>query len=370
MTNETWTVKDILAWTSGRFVQLDLPTPLLDAQLLLSSVVGLSKVQLYMHHDRVLSGDERTRMRDLVRRRISGEPVAYLLGRKDWHELDLLVDARVLIPRPETETLLDFVLDVFRSAGREPARLLDLCTGSGCLAVGLGRRFPRATVVAVDVSAEALAVARENAKRNGAHNVSFLLADVREDGLFTRLLHEAGGAFDVVVANPPYVSESEWTHLDVGVRDFEPRLALVAENEGFALANLLAREVVREGVLSPESVFAMEVGLSHCDLLAGPEAPGHLETFPYNTQSWKFPRARSFALQDLTGRDRFWCRVSGLAFEGVAQESEAQGPDAQAAVDAANVERLERLRLEAEARALAAHSKDDGREPEGHFENV
>lgn len=384
MTNETWTVKDILAWTSSRFAQLDLPTPLLDAQLLLSSVVGLSKVQLYMHHDRALSSDERAQMRDLVRRRLAGEPVAYLLGRKDWHDLDLLVDARVLIPRPETETLLDFVLDVLRSAGRTPQRLLDLCTGSGCLAIALGRRFPSSTVFAVDVSADALAVARENAQRNGVRNVTFLEADVRDDSLFAKLLEAAGGPFDVVVSNPPYVSESEWAGLDVGVRGFEPRLALVADDDGLALARGIARNVGVEGVLSAESVFAMEVGLAHCDRLAEPQTPGHLETFPYNTQSWKFPRSRSFALQDLTGRDRFWCRVSGLAFEGVVPEvtsaptqsgAEAAAqttPQAapQATARESEESRLERLHLEAEARALEAYGRDDGRPPEGHFENV
>lgn len=359
MVNDTWTVKDILAWTSGRFAQLDLPTPLLDAQLLLGSVLGLSKMQLYMHHDRVLSADERLRMRELVRRRLVGEPVAYLLGYKEWHELTLLVDSRVLIPRPETETLLDFVLDVFRSARQSPLRILDLCTGSGCLSIALGRRFPEACVFGVDVSSDALAVASENARRHGVSNVTFLCADVRDDGLLARLVGQAQGAFDVVVANPPYVSEGEWVKLDVGVRDFEPRLALVAEDEGLALAHIITREVMQEGILSANAVFAMEVGLAHCDVLAAQQSYDHLETFPYNTQSWKFPRGRSFALQDLTGRERFWCRLAGLPFEGAPLHAE----ECEGGIDPGAEQ--ERLRQEAEASALALYGKDDGLEPDG-----
>jgi release factor glutamine methyltransferase len=399
MTNETWAVRDILQWTSQRFGQRDVATPLLDAQLLLGEVLGASKVQLYMHMDRVLTPDERSRMRDLVKRRVSGEPVAYLLGRKSWHELELAVDGRVLIPRPETETLLDFVLAVFRAAAAKPLRVLDLCTGSGCLAIALAKRFPDAHVMAVDVSEDALAVARSNARLNGVSNVTFVRGDVSEgDGLLSRLRVECAAVidgFDVIVANPPYVSEDEWKTCDVGVRDFEPKLALTAADDGLALARVIAEGVARVGMLSHHSVFAMEVGLAHCARLASERASLDIDgavalaedgsplAFPYNAQSRRYPRGAAFALQDLTGRDRFWCRVNGLsqaeprpmgatAYAGDADGVGAAGADTseealdkvRAAADAAKQDAYERARRDAEALMLASHAEDAEGEPE------
>lgn len=318
MANETWTVKEILRWTSSRFSQLDIPTPLLDAQLLLGSVLGLTKVQLYMQHERVLMPTERAAMRELVRRRVAGEPVAYLLKHKSWHELDLYVDRRVLIPRPETETLLDFVLEMFRASGRAPATILDLGTGSGCLAVALAKRFPRARVMGVDLSEEALEVARVNAQRNGVTNVEFLLGDVSKGALFD-WMRNLPLRFDAIVANPPYVTEDEWQRCDVSVRDFEPKLALTAEDEGLALAKSIEEHVRRTDLLAADGVFAMEVGLSHCERLhAGGASSEPYAAFAYNTAAWRVPRGTPFALQDLTGRARFRCRVNGLPYSGMA----------------------------------------------------
>jgi release factor glutamine methyltransferase len=151
-TTEIWTVRDVLNWTAQRFSALELPTPLLDAQLLIGSVLSLSKVQIYTQLDRPLIETERSQLRELVRRRLSGEPVAYLLNQKDWHDLDLFVDKRVLVPRPETETLLDLILAVCRHESWQPQRILDLCTGSGCLAIALAKAYPQAKVVAVDAT--------------------------------------------------------------------------------------------------------------------------------------------------------------------------------------------------------------------------
>jgi len=389
MALEQWTVKDILQWTSQRFSQQELPTPLLDAQLLLASVLGLSKVQLYMAHDRVLSADERTRMRELVKRRVSGEPVAYLLGRKEWHELDLHLDARVLIPRPETETLLDFAFEAFRGSKRTPTAVLDLCTGSGCLAISFAKRYPDAKVIAVDISEDALAVARENARRNGTPQVEFVLGDVTDPSLYATLANKVsaqGGRFSVIVANPPYVSESEWNACDVGVRDFEPKLALVAEDEGLAIGRALLRLVEDGALLAAHGVFGMELGLAHCGRLrqeqgseAGTEADGdEPRSFPYNTAAWKFPRGAGFALQDLTGRERFWARVSGLPYaefavvdetRRMAKDEDSAGVQAslggggQVKVTPAQVEAQRRVVEEA---ALAAAARED----DGFFEEA
>jgi release factor glutamine methyltransferase len=369
MTSASWTVKDILEWTRSRFAQLDVATPLLDAQLLLGSVLSLKKVQIYMHLDRVLSEEERAGMRDLVRRRVLGEPVAYLLGHKEWHEIDLFVDKRVLIPRPETETLLDFVLDTFRSSQSQPARILDLCTGSGCLALSLARRFPSANVYAVDISEDALDVARINAKRNNVKNISFIQGDVTDAGLYASLLNQAKGPFDVVVSNPPYVSEEEWKQCDIGVRDFEPKLALTASDEGLSIARQIKLHFIEGGLLSSNSVFGMEVGLAHCDRLAAEESTNALSVFPYNTQSRRFPRGIGFALQDLTGRERFWCCITGLEFDGEKREpvlrpGEAMVSHSLAPSPSTDTGKAARALEEAEARALAEHALEDEGTPE------
>ncbi len=310
---EVWTVKDVLAWTSKRFSNAGIETALLDSQLLLGSVLNLDKVRLYMHYERPLTLEERSQVRLLIQRRLAGEPVAYLLGRKYWHTLDLLVDSRVLIPRPETETLLDFVLVCWEKNVKTPRFIVDLCTGSGCLAIALAKKFPEAKVIGVDCSEDALDVARENAILNSSENVDFRKGDVFDTTLMQKLVSEFG-EIDILVANPPYVTHSEWQNCAATVRDFEPQLALVSENEGLAHGSAIVRALSTD-TMSKNSVFAMELGTGAPHRIVnavGLADSASWNEFSFHLPIWEIPRECWFGLRDLESRARFLCRVSGL----------------------------------------------------------
>ncbi|MEN9529813.1 MAG: hypothetical protein RI932_1686, partial [Pseudomonadota bacterium] len=292
------------------FSALELPTPLLDAQLLIGSVLSLSKVQIYTQLDRPLIETERSQLRELVRRRLSGEPVAYLLNQKDWHDLDLFVDKRVLVPRPETETLLDLILAVCRHESWQPQRILDLCTGSGCLAIALAKAYPQAKVVAVDVSADALEIARINCERHGVTNVELVLADVLAPHTQSHLV--SMGQFNIIVSNPPYVSEAEWMECDVSVRSFEPKVALVGGEQGWMMPAELLQALSKSGLLSGAELIGFELGLSHPEILA--RELGKQLALPFSEPLqvlacqrpvWEFPRDSWFAVKDYTQRSRY-----------------------------------------------------------------
>ena len=204
-------------------------TPRLDAELLLADVLGMARVELYTNYDRPLERSEVDRFREVLRRRASREPVAYITGRKPFWTLDLIVDRRVLIPRPETETLVEVALDVLGERefdeGNGP-RVLDLCTGSGAVAIALARERADVRVVATDCSAAALEIAPENARLHGVDDrVSFAEGD-----LFAAL--PAGQRFDLIVSNPPYIKSTELGDTEPEVREWEPELALVSGNDG------------------------------------------------------------------------------------------------------------------------------------------
>ena len=209
------------------------PSPRADAELLVAHVLGKTRSQLYVP-DGTLSDSDRSRLKSLVDRRRNREPLAYVLGEWGFRRLTLRVDPRVLIPRPETEVVVERCLSLLR--GRERPRVLDVGTGSGAIALAIADEHPGAQVCATDVSKDALAVARENAKRAG-RVVNFVHAD-----LFSGAL----GPYDLVVSNPPYVDPSELERLEPEVRVWEPRTALVGENLAERIAER-ARDVLKPG---------------------------------------------------------------------------------------------------------------------------
>jgi release factor glutamine methyltransferase len=246
-----WTIESLLRWAADDFRSRGIDSPRLDAELLLAKALGTTRIQLVVDARRPLSPDELSRMRELVRRRRSREPVAYILGEREFYGRVFRVDRRVLVPRPDTETLVDVALSRTRAVSM-CVRALDLCTGSGCVAVTLGRERPTSSVFAGDISADALAVARGNALRLGAYNVAFYQGD-----LFASVALPA--RFDLVTANPPYVAAGDLASLQADVRDHEPRLALDGGEGGLALL----RRVVAEApprLVSPGGVLAVEVG--------------------------------------------------------------------------------------------------------------
>lgn len=253
-----WTIDGVLRWAADDFRSRGLPTPRLDAELLLARALSSTRVVLYVDAARPLDADELARFRELVKRRRAREPVAYILGEREFYGRPFRVDRRVLVPRPDTETLVDAALDRTRHVSMS-MRALDLCTGSGCVAITLARERPTSRVVATDLSGEALAVARDNALRLGAYNVA-----LRQGDLFAAL--PPGFRFDVVTANAPYIASGEFESLEPDVRDHEPRLALHGGLDGLdVLRRVVAGAAAR---LAPSGVLAVEVGAGQAPLVA------------------------------------------------------------------------------------------------------
>lgn len=248
---DRWTVLDVLRWTTGRFEERALATPRLDAEILIAAALGLPRVQLYVQFERPLEAAELAVVRAHVLRRQGGESVAYIVGHKEFFGLDFTVDARVLVPRPDSETLVDEALARLRERGGEaaPARIADIGTGSGAIVITLGKHHPTATLFAVDTSPDALEVARTNAMR---HNVAvtFLQGD-----LATPLGPHT--SFDLIVANLPYVPTAEIAGLAPEVRT-EPVAALDGGADGLDVVRRLI--VTAPSLLVPGGALVLEIG--------------------------------------------------------------------------------------------------------------
>jgi release factor glutamine methyltransferase len=253
-----WSVLSILRTTTSFLEERGVSEPRLSAEHLLADVLDCRRLDLYLRYDRPLSRDEVDSYRSRVRRRLAGEPVQYITGVAGFRGLELTVDRRVLVPRPETERLVAEVLEWSRAKvarGASPAagwRVLDLGTGSGAIACALAIELEGARlVVGSDRSRPALEVARANAARVGAERIAWMAAD----GLAA---FRPGPRFDAIVCNPPYVAEDERSALPAEVRDWEPAEALFSGPRG---TESIAR-VVREApaFLAPEGLLAIEIG--------------------------------------------------------------------------------------------------------------
>ncbi|MDD5264961.1 MAG: peptide chain release factor N(5)-glutamine methyltransferase [Candidatus Bipolaricaulis sp.] len=226
-----WTIREVLSWTRGYFEGAGIVQPRLEAEILLAHALEVDRLHLYLSPDKPLSVDERSRFRTFVQRRRAGEPLQHLIGEVTFFGLRFRVSRDALIPRSETEELLDHTL---RLAARDrEIRCLDLGTGSGVIAVCLARYLPRASVTAADVSAAAIDLARANATLNDvADRIEFVESD---------WFRSVSGRFDLVVSNPPYVASDAILGLAVEVRDHEPRVALDGGGDGTqAISSILA----------------------------------------------------------------------------------------------------------------------------------
>jgi release factor glutamine methyltransferase len=250
----TWTIRSLLVWMSQDFSGLGIATARLDAELLIAHVLGLARVKLYMDMERPLTAAELSAVRALVVRRRQREPVAYLIGQREFYRRTFEVSSAVLIPRPDTECLVEHALSLLPSD--TALGVLDLCTGSGAIAVTLAAERPLLQVVATDLSPAALAVARSNGAR---HAVSERLELLQGD-LFDALPAER--RFDLIVANPPYIGAADFAQLAPELLH-EPRLALVAEHQGLAVLTRLCERSA--GFLSPAGALLFEVGLGQAE---------------------------------------------------------------------------------------------------------
>lgn len=245
-----WTIKALLAWTTDFLAKKGVDSPRADAQILLGHVLGYDKTYLTVNFAEQPSDADRARFKELIQKRVAGVPVAYLTGVRDFYLLPFEVTPAVLVPRPDTETLVAEALAVLKPLAA-PA-VLDLGTGSGCIAVSVAHQKKDARVTAADISADALDIAKRNAVRHGvADRVEF-----RHGDLFAPV--PAGATFDLVVSNPPYIAHHEFAALPPDVRDHEPRTALDGGPDGLDFYRRIAAGV--GPFLKPDGRLLFEIG--------------------------------------------------------------------------------------------------------------
>lgn len=235
MTQQTqeWTIRKLLEWTTGFFSRKDVDPARLSAELLLSHVLGVPRIKLYTDYERALADEQLASFRALVQRAGEQEPIAYLTGRAHFFNLEFEVNRDVLIPRPDTETIVENVLQMSRhEPGMQSPRVLDLCTGSGCIAAAIAYHHKAATVLATDASAAAVVIAKRNIERLGlADRVTVEMGDLFEP--LARIVDAQ--PFDLIVANPPYIPTQQIAELDRSVRDYEPHIALDGGEDGLVI---------------------------------------------------------------------------------------------------------------------------------------
>jgi release factor glutamine methyltransferase len=248
-----WTVLGLLRWTTAYFENKSVEAPRAGAELLLAHCLGLKRLDLYLRYDQPLTSEELAAFKALIQRRTRGEPVAYITGERAFWTLDLRVNPQVLIPRPETERLVEIALETLKASNRLNPRVLDLGTGSGAIVLALAAEMPQGYFLALDCSWGALQTARENQRYNGiTAKIDYLAAD------WYAAISPNRGSFDLIVSNPPYVVASEIDTLQTEVSRFEPRMALDGGLDGLECLRLIIDQAAER--LVPDGTLILEIG--------------------------------------------------------------------------------------------------------------
>ena len=252
--SQAWTIQRVLQWSTDFLRQRGFDTARLDCELLLAHGLNLSRIQLYTNFDKPMLPEERNKFRAMLQRRVTGEPVAYLLGYKEFYGRRFDVDSAVLIPRPETEHLVEEALACANKIALAAPRILEIGVGSGCLLVSLACEIPAATIEGWDISAEALVVAARNVATHVVQDrVSLLCCDALAEKSW-----EVAQQFDLLVANPPYISIDDQA-VQANVKKFEPAAALFAGDDGLVFYRQIAAWAGK--VLVPDSgMICLEIG--------------------------------------------------------------------------------------------------------------
>ncbi len=274
---ETWTIQKLLSWVTQYLADKGIESPRLSAELLLSEILGLKRIELYTQHDKPVAKNELDKLHGLVKRAGQNEPVAYLVGKTEFYSMELLVTPNCLIPRPETELLVQRAVEFLRTHSNDgrgtieegydmnhPLSIVhnpsvtmvcDLCTGCGCIAAAIAKNFTNARIIATDICDSALAVAASNVEKHQLRDRITLLSG----DLFEPIIPQLDkGKFDLIVCNPPYVTADEYEKLDKNVKDYEPRLALFAGVDGLDIYRRIVERV--DEFLKPDSALMMEIG--------------------------------------------------------------------------------------------------------------
>jgi len=286
-TNDIWTIQKLLNWVTEYLKNKGVDSPRLSAEILLSCVLGLKRIELYTQFEKIVSEEQLGRLHDLVERAGRSEPIAYLAGKTEFYSLEIEVSADCLIPRPETELLVERAIEFLRTRSSKPVAtpaatacqddelshrgkqfVCDLCTGSGCIAAAIAKNYPDCQIIATDICDAALSVADRNIKKHLLGERIKLLHGDLFDPIVPYLDVEK---FDLIVCNPPYVSAAEFEKLDKNVKDYEPKLALFAGDEGLDIYRRIVEKV--EQFLKPDAELMLEIGY-----LQGPAVRQLLET--------------------------------------------------------------------------------------------
>ena len=277
--NSNQTLFPLLQTITDRLTQADVDAPRLSAEVVLAHALDLSRTQLLAQADRPLTPEQFARAQHDVERLVNNEPLAYVVGHREFYDIDLLTDARALIPRPETECLVEYAIQIM--ADRSAPLIADVGTGCGAIAVTLAKHLPQARVIATDLSADAVELARTNAQRNGvATRIDFRLGSILEP--ITETL-------DLLAANLPYIDDKDWPYLAKTIRGHEPMMAFIGGPDGLDLVRALLRDASR--VLHPGGVILLEIGAYHGDAVT-------------EIALLNFPQARVQIKPDYAGLDR------------------------------------------------------------------
>jgi release factor glutamine methyltransferase len=257
--NRPWTILEILQWTTNYFREKEIQSPRLTAEVLLAHTLHQDRMSLYVHHDQPLEAEERSRFKALVKQRVQGTPTQYLTSKQEFWSLEFQVTPDVLIPRPETEHLVEAAINV-AAQFPQPA-IVDVGTGSGNVAISLKKEIPHAEVYASDISEAALEIARRNAGNllNGEDRIILRHGDL--------LQPFSGSTFDLIISNPPYVSAAEYETLSGEIREHEPKLALYAGEEGLDVYRKLIPQA--QSYLNPHGYVLVEIGYGQKDAVVG-----------------------------------------------------------------------------------------------------
>ncbi len=252
--DDTWTIQKLLNWVTEYLAAKGIESARLSAELLLSHALGIKRIELYTQFDKQVPQQQLDKLHSLVKRAGLHEPVAYLTGKTEFYSLELDITADCLIPRPETELLVQRAIEFLRTRSGIQY-VCDLCTGSGCIAVAIAKNFPDARVTATDISAAALAVAARNVEKYRLkEQIQLLCGD-----LFEPVIQQLDvNQFDLIVCNPPYVSAAEYEILDKNVKEYEPESALLAGADGMDVYRRIIKKV--DEFLKPGAALMLEIG--------------------------------------------------------------------------------------------------------------
>lgn len=251
---QDWTIQKLLSWTAEYLTNKNIDSPRLSAELLLSSVLGLKRIELYTQFDKSVPKQQLDKLHGLVERAGRCEPVAYLVGKTEFYSLELDITPDCMIPRPETELLVERAIEFLRTRSSRQF-VCDLCTGSGCIAIAIARNYPDCQIIATDISDAALNVAAKNIEKDQLKDRIKMLCGDLFDPLVPQLDVDK---FDLIVCNPPYVSAAEFEKLGKNIKDYEPHIALYAGENGLDVHRRITEKV--DVFLKPDATLILEIG--------------------------------------------------------------------------------------------------------------